>query len=157
MMIEICHDCGPLSWALIWATTTWTKRLIQSKHCPTPYWQPVLRMFRQKAKFCKYCRKILTLKSRLHRCRRGGGGVHCAELYFCCCTSHQTKPRSEKSPRNSTSASSSSFWMALRIFVAQCRFQDWSSCRAHTMAWPRCYTCSKLHTSLEALPCGDLK
>ena len=92
------------------------------------------------------------LNPRLHRCRRGGGGV---QSYIS--AAPPTKPSwSENSPQDSTSAGSSSFWMALRICEAQCRFQDWGSYRAHTMAWPRCYTCSKLHTSFEPLPCGDL-
>ena len=120
--------------------TNSNRTLSVSLRLTTIFWQ-----FARKVKFLAIFVKFLTW-SCLHRCRRGGGGV----AIFLHLPPNQagakTLPRIQR-PR----------WDRLqRCGGARCRISDCESWRAHTMAWPRCYTCSQLVTPFEELSWGDL-
>ena len=151
---DACHDCGASTQLVLFGPPPPTP--LGQRHWLNPNTVHVSTELTTRFKDVRADTEFLqtmggnSYLTRLHRCRRGGGGV----LYFCC-TSHQTKPvRKLSSGFNVHDIVFASF--SLRISEAQCRCEDWGSCRAHTMAWPRCYTCSQLHTSFEAPPCGEV-
>ena len=92
--------------------------------------------------------EILTLPT-----STGVGGEEVVSSYI---SAPPTKPsRGENSSQDSTSRDRLRFVLVSNLRLAHCRFQDWGLGGAHTMAWPRCYTCSKLYTTFEALACGQ--